>query len=223
MNNTSNSDSKAKLIVIIVSLFVVIALTFILKQYQNKVITEITESNTKQNELKGTEINQEADTKGINSEIIDSTSQSKEADKSNGDIESAGDMNGDTTEGVEITDEMKEYTESPESQIDETDNTAEEPKQEEDYVPAAEPEVDNTPEPAPTPEDNSNSNSNSGLDWGSDGGFSTSGIDVDTGGYGWGDTKGWTWQGADTNQDIDWDSGGYEDTAGWKANGTWHY
>ena len=70
--------------------------------------------------------------------------------------EQTGDMNGDTSEGVEITDEMKEYNESPESQVTEEDNTAEEPKQEEVYVPAAEPEVDNTPStpeaPAPTPE-----------------------------------------------------------------------
>lgn len=121
----------------------------------------------------------------------------EEVDQSNENVEQAGDMNGDTTEGVEITDEMKEYNESPESQIDKSDNTAEwseEPKQEEVYVPDNTPQVDNTPTPAPTPEDNSSNNSGSGLDWGSDGGFSTSGIDVDTGGYGstgWDPAGGW--------------------------------
>lgn len=117
----------------------------------------------------------------------------EEADQSNEDIESAGDMNGDTSEGVEITDEMKEYNESPESQVTEEDNTAEEPKQEEVYVPATEPEVDNTPStpeaPATTPEAPAdNTPASSGSDdsfWGSDGDFNTSGIDVDTGGYGW--------------------------------------
>lgn len=119
----------------------------------------------------------------------------EEADQSSEEVEQAGDMNGDTSEGVEITDEMKEYNESPESQIDESDNTAEEPKQEEVYVPAAEPEVevDNTPAPAPepaiTPEAPAdNTPASSGSDdsfWGSDGDFNTSGIDIDTGGYGW--------------------------------------
>ena len=175
MNNTSNSDSKAKLIVIIVSLFVVIALTFILKQYQNKVITEITESNTKQNTPKD-----------IKTTVQDSTHEEaipEEADQSNENIESAGDMNGDTTDGVEITDEMKEYNESPESQIDETDNTAEEPKQEEVYTPAPEVKVDDTPstpEPAPAPEDSSN---NSGLDWGDS--SADSNVNWDPTGSGW--------------------------------------
>ena len=160
MNNTSNSDSKAKLIVIIVSLFVVIALTFILKQYQNKVITEITESNTKQNTPKD-----------IKATIQDSTSKEslpEEADKSSENIESAGDMNGDTSEGVEITDKMKSYNESPDSTVTEEDNTVEEPKQEEVYVPDSTPQVDDTPAPAPesAPILEDNSNSNSGLDWG---------------------------------------------------------
>lgn len=107
--------------------------------------------------------------------------------------EQAGDMNGDTTEGVEISEELREYNESPESQVTEEDNTAEEPKQEDVYVPAAEPEVDNTPStpeaPATTPEAPAdNTPASSGSDdsfWGSDGDFNTSGIDVDTGGYGW--------------------------------------
>ena len=96
----------------------------------------------------------------------------EEADQSNENVEQAGDMNGDTSEGVEITAEMKEYNESPESQVTEEDNTAEwteEPKQEEVYVPSAEPEVDNTPsapEPAPTPEPAPAPSDNSGLDWG---------------------------------------------------------
>ena len=162
MNNTSNSNSKAKIIGIIAGLLVVIlalllAFTFILKQHQNKVITETAEINTKQNTPKD-----------IKTTIQDSTSKEslpEEADKTSDEAEQAGDMNGDTTTGVEITDEMKEYNESPESAITEEDNIAEEPKQEEVYTPAPEVKVDNTPapEPTPTPEDNSN---NSGLDWG---------------------------------------------------------
>lgn len=131
----------------------------------------------------------------------------EEADQTS-EAEQAGDMNGDTSEGVEITDEMKEYNESPESTVTEEDNTAEwveEPKQEEVYVPAAEPapevKVDDTPtpEPAPTPAPADNTPASSGSDdsfWGSDGDFNTSGIDVDTGGYG---------------------------DDGWKANGTWNW
>lgn len=123
----------------------------------------------------------------------------EEVDQNSENVESAGDMNGDTSEGVEIPDEIKEYNESPESQIDESEQQeewTEEPKQEEVYAPSAEPEVkvDDTPEPAPVPEDNSSNNSGSGLDWGSDGGFNTSGIDVDTGGYGstgWDPAGGW--------------------------------
>lgn len=107
----------------------------------------------------------------------------------------AGDMNGDTSEGVEITDEMKEYNESPESTVTEEDNTAEEPKQEDVYVPAAEPEVNNTPStPEPAPSDNTPASS------GSDDSF---------------------WGGSDTSQDINWDSekndfGGLENDIEWK-------
>lgn len=191
MNNTSNSKSKAKLICIIAGLLVVIlaialAFTFILKPHQTK-DTEITESNTKQSELKDTEINQEADTKGINSEIIDKSSLSEEADKTYDVVNEAGDMNDDTSEGVEITDEIKEYNESPESQIDESDNTAEwseEPKQEDVYIPAAEP-ADNTP-------------ASSGSDdsfWGSEGDFMKSWDDIPEGqtygSTGWEPAGGW--------------------------------
>lgn len=113
----------------------------------------------------------------------------EEVDQSSENVEQTGDMNGDTSEGVEISEELREYNEKPESQIDESDNTAEEPKQEEVYVPAAEPEVDidNTPAPAPeAPSDNTPASSGSDDSfWGSDGDFNTSGIDVDTGGYGW--------------------------------------
>lgn len=204
MNNTSKSNSKAKLICIIAGLLVVIlaialAFTFISKPQQTQ-DTEDTEIYTKQNEAKDTEINQEADTKGINSEIIDSTSQSKEADKSSENIEQAGDMNGDTSEGVEISEELREYNES---QVTEEDNTAEwteEPKQEDVYVPAAESEVDNTPAPAPE-DNNSNSNSDySSLDsddsfWGSDGGFMKSWDDIPEGpthgSTGWDPAGGW--------------------------------
>lgn len=107
----------------------------------------------------------------------------EEVDQNN-DTEQAGDMNGDTTEGVEITDEMKEYNESPESQVTEEDNTAEEPKQEDVYVP------DNTPapapapapepatEPAPTPAPEPAPSDNSGLDWGDS--SSNSNVDWDS-------------------------------------------
>lgn len=204
MNNTSNSDSKAKIIVIIASLIVILAialaLTFILKQHQNKAITETTESNTKQHE----HYEQQNVDKDIKTSVKDSTYReaiTEEADQTSDGADSVGDMNGDTTTGVEITDKMKEYTESQESTVTEEDNTAEwteEPKQEEVYVPAAEPEVDNTTtsEPTPVPEDNNNSGSDDSF-WGSDGDFNTSGIDVDT--------------------------GGYEDTAGWTAGGTWSW
>lgn len=124
----------------------------------------------------------------------------EEVDQNN-DTEQAGDMNGDTSEGVEISEELREYNESPESQIDESANTAEEPKQEDVYVPAAEPEVDNTPStpeaPATTteaPADNTPASS------GSDDSF---------------------WNGSDTNQDINWDSekndfSGLENDIEWK-------
>ena len=125
----------------------------------------------------------------------------EEVDQNSENVESAGDMNGDTTDGVEITDEMKEYNEKPESAVTEEDNTAEwteEPKQEKVYVPDNTPQVDNTPaptpEPAPVPEDKSNINS------GSDDSF---------------------WSELDTNQDINWDSekndfGGLEKDIDWK-------
>ena len=113
-------------------------------------------------------------------------------------------MNGDTTTGVKISEELREYNESPESTVTEEDNTAEwteEPKQEEVYTPSAEPEVkvDDTPStPEPAPADNTPDSSGSDDSfWGSDGDFNTSGIDVDT--------------------------GGYEDTAGWTAGGTWNW
>lgn len=81
----------------------------------------------------------------------------------------AGDMNGDTSEGVEISEELREYNESPESAVTEEDNTAEwteEPKQEEVYVPDNTPQVNDTPEPATTPEPAPAPADNSGLDWG---------------------------------------------------------
>lgn len=124
----------------------------------------------------------------------------EEVDQNSENIESAGDMNGDTSEGVEITDEMKEYNESPESQIDESDNTAEwsdEPKQEEVYVPSAEPEVkvDDTPAPTPEPAPTDNTPTSSGDDsfWGSDDSFTDSWNNIDSKENGWGDTTGWTW------------------------------
>lgn len=189
MNNTSNSKSKAKLIIIIAGLLLVIlaialAFTFISKPQQNKdnKATEITEVDTKQNE-------QQTVTKDIKTTVKDSTYKEaihEEADQNN-EAEQAGDMNGDTSEGVEITDEMKEYTESPESQIDESDNTAEwseEPKQEEVYIPAAEP-ADNTP-------------ASSGSDdsfWGSEGDFMKSWDDIPEGqtygSTGWEPAGGW--------------------------------
>lgn len=223
MNNTSNSNSKAKLICIIAGLLVVIlaialAFTFISKPQQNKdnKATEITEVDTKQNE-------QQTVTKDIKTTVKDSTYKEaihEEADQNN-EAEQAGDMNGDTSEGVEITDEMKEYTESPESQIDESDNTAEEPKQEEVYTPAPEVKVDDTPEPAPAPEDSSNSNSGSDDNfWGSDDSFTDSWNNIDSKENGWGDTKGWTWQG-DVFSDTP--EGQTYGDPGWKANGTWHY
>ena len=183
MNNTSNSNSKAKLIgiiagLLIVILAIVIAFTFISKPQPNK-DTKVVESNTKQNE----HYEQQNVDKDIKTSVKDSTygeAVPEEADQSNEDVEQAGDMSGDTTTGVEITDEMKEYNESPESQVTEEDNTTEwteEPKQEEVYVPSAEPEVDNTPS---APEDNSN---NSGLDWGDS--SSNSNIDWDSTGSGW--------------------------------------
>lgn len=123
--------------------------------------------------------------------------------------EQTGDMNGDTSEGVEITDEMKEYNESPESTVTEEDNTAEwteEPKQEDVYVPAAEPEVDidNTPapapEPAPTPEAPSDnppaSSSSDDSFWGSDGDFTDSWNNIDStehGDDGWKANGEWSW------------------------------
>ena len=124
----------------------------------------------------------------------------EEADKQ-AEADSAGDMNGDTTTGVEITDEMKSYNESPESTVTEEDNTAEwseEPKQEEVYVPAAEPEVevDNAPAPTPEPAPSDNTPASSG----SDDSF---------------------WGGSDTSHDINWDSekndfGGLENDIEWK-------
>lgn len=107
--------------------------------------------------------------------------------------EQAGDMNGDTTTGVEITDEMKEYNESPESTVTEEDNTAEEPKQEDVYTPAPEVKVDDTPstpEPAPAPEDSSN---NSGLDWGDS--STDTNVNWDSTGSGWlpEGTEGYEW------------------------------
>lgn len=228
MNNTSNSNSKAKLIGIIAGLLVVIltvaiALTFILKQHQNKVITETAEINTKQNM-----------TKDIKTTIQDSTSKEsipEEADKTSDEAEQAGDMNGDTTTGVEITDEMKEYNESPESTVTKEDNTAEcteEPKQEEVYVPDSTPrvddtpQVDNTPVPTPTPEAPAdNTPASSGSDdsfWG--GSDTNQDINWDSEEHGWGDTKGWTWQG-DVFSDTP--EGQTYGDPGWKANGTWHY
>lgn len=124
----------------------------------------------------------------------------EEVDK-NSEAEQAGDMNGDTTEGVEIPDEMKEYNEKPESQIDESDNTAEEPKQEDVYVPDNTPQVNDTPEPATTPEPApapeapaDNTPASSGSDdsfWG--GSDTNQDINWDSEEHGWGDTKGWTW------------------------------
>ena len=128
----------------------------------------------------------------------------EEVDQSNENIESAGDMNGDTSEGVEITDEMKEYNESPESTVTEEDNTAEEPKQEDVYVPSAEPDVDNTPStpeaPATTPEAPAdNTPASSGSDdsfWGSDGDFTDSWNNIDStehGDDGWKANGEWSW------------------------------
>lgn len=121
----------------------------------------------------------------------------EEVDQSNED-EQAGDMNGDTSEGVEITDEMREYNESPESAVTEEDKTAEwseEPKQEEVYVPDNTPQVDNTPDNSNSSwEDNSN---NSSVDWGSDGGFNDN------------------WNNIDSTE--------HEDTAGWTAGGSWSW
>lgn len=192
MNNTSNSDSKAKLIVILASLVVIltvaIALTFILKQHQNKIIKlnddmdiDYDEYNTQQNTPKD-----------IKTTVQDSAY--KEADQQVDEAE-AGDMNGDTSEGVEISEELKNYNESPESTVTEEDNTAEEPKQEV-YVPAAEPEVkvDDTPSTSEAPVDNTP------VSLGSDDSF---------------------WSGSDTNQDINWDSekndfGGIENDIEWK-------
>lgn len=186
MNNTSNSDSKAKIIVIIASLIVILAialaLTFILKSHQN---TEVSVNDTQQNTPKD-----------IKTTIQDNTSKEsipEEVGKTSDKAEQAGDMNGDTTTGVEITDEMKEYNESPESAITEEDNTAEEPKQEEVYVPAAEPEVDNTPS---TPEASvDNTPASSGSDdsfWSGSGDVFSNTTEGDE--NGWGDTTGWTWQ-----------------------------
>lgn len=108
----------------------------------------------------------------------------------------AGDMNGDTSEGVEISEELKNYNESPESQIDETDNTAEwseEPKQEEVYTPAPEVKVDDTPSTPEAPVDNTPASSGSDDSfWGGSGDvFSDTSEGFENG---WGDTKGWTWQ-----------------------------
>lgn len=202
MNNTSKSNSKAKLICIIAGLLVVIlaialAFTFISKPQQTK-DTEDTEIYTKQNES----YEQQTVTKDIKTNVKDSSygeAIPEEADQSSKNIEQAGDMNGDTTTGVEISEELREYNES---QVTEEDNTAEwteEPKQEDVYVPVAESEVDNTPASAPE-DNNSNSNSDySSLDsddsfWGSEGDFMKSWDDIPEGPtYGWGDTKGWTW------------------------------
>lgn len=122
----------------------------------------------------------------------------EEVDKSNENIESAGDMNGDTSEGVEISEELREYNESPESTVTEEDNTAEEPKQEEVYVPSAEPEVDvdNTPapEPAPAPEDNSSSSGSDDSFWGGSGDvFSDTPEGEEYGSTGWDPAGGWNW------------------------------
>ena len=113
----------------------------------------------------------------------------EEADTS--EVEQAGDMSGDTTTGVEITDEMKSYNESPESQVtneEVQEEWIEEPKQEEVYTPSAEPEVDNTPA--------DNTPASSGSDdsfWGSDEGFNDNWNNMDSKENGWGDTTGWTW------------------------------
>lgn len=187
MNNTSKSNSKAKLICIIAGLLVVIlaialAFTFISKPQQTK-DTEDTEIYTKQNES----YEQQTVTKDIKTNVKDSTygeAIPEEADQSSKNIEQAGDMNGDTSEGVEISEELREYNES---QVTEEDNTAEwteEPKQEDVYVPATEPQVDNTPstpEAAPTPEPAPADNSD--LDWGdsSDG----SNVDWESPSSGW--------------------------------------
>ena len=115
----------------------------------------------------------------------------EEADQQ-AEVEQAGDMNGDTTTGVEITDEMKSYNESPESTVTNEEvqqEWVEEPKQEEVYVPDNTPQVDNTPA------DNTPTSS------GSDDSF---------------------WGGSDTSQDINWDSDSYGDdgwTAG--GNWSW--
>ena len=124
----------------------------------------------------------------------------EEVDQSSENVESAGDMNGDTSEGVEITDEMKEYNEKPESHIDESEQQqewTEEPKQEEVYVPDNTPQVDNTPstpeapEPAPTPEPAPADNS--GLDWGDS--SNDSNVNWDSTGSGWlpEGTEGYEW------------------------------
>mgnify|MGYP002769168252 CR=1 FL=1 len=130
----------------------------------------------------------------------------EEVDQNSENVESAGDMNGDTSEGVEISEELKNYNESPESQVTEEDNIAEwseEPKQEEVYTPAPEVKVDDTPTseptPAPEPAPEDSSNSNSGSDdsfWGSDGGFTDSWNNIDStehGSTGWDPAGGWNW------------------------------
>lgn len=123
----------------------------------------------------------------------------EEVDQNSENVESAGDMNGDTTEGVEITDEMKSYNESPESAITEEDNIAEEPKQEEVYVPDSTPRVDDTPEPAttpepaPAPEDNSNSGSDDSF-WGGTGNVFSDTPEGDSyGDDGWKANGNWSW------------------------------
>ena len=193
MNNTSKSNSKAKLIGIIAGLLVVIlaiviAFTFISKPQPNK-DTEAIENNTKQNE----HYEQQNVDKDIKTSVKDSTygeAIPEEADQSN-EADSVGDMNGDTTEGVEITDEMKSYNESPESTVTEEDNTTEEPKQEDVYVPDNTPQVDNTPA--------DNTPTSSGSDdsfWGSDGGFNDNWNNIDStehGSTGWDPAGGWNW------------------------------
>ena len=110
----------------------------------------------------------------------------------------AGDMNGNTSEGVEISEELKNYNESPESTVNEEDNTAEwteEPKQEEIYVPDNTPQVDNTPSTPEAPVDNTPASSGSDDSfWGGSGDvFSDTPEGEEYGSTGWDPAGGWNW------------------------------
>lgn len=194
MNNTSNSDSKAKLIVIIADLFIAIVIAFIfILRHQNKPIELEGTMDIDYSDYYDEDTTQQNIPNNFKTTVQDSTHE--EADKTSDKVTEADNMNRNTTEGIEITDEIKNYTESTVTEEDNTAEWTEEPKQEEIYVPDNTPQVDNTPSTPEAPVDNTPASSGSDDSfWGSDGGFTDSWNNIDStehGSTGWDPAGGW--------------------------------